>query len=371
MMVIQQAEKEGVFNREHRYKGGFAFSHLYTGLDYDGFKRFLKLSDETAESKEPVPKERIKELGELCKWLYGDNRGETIKPVIQSQNPDLALLDEILQKDVSIDALRSGLSLPHAHDVSLGEDRVFGEEAHCSRRNTILLALWFTLWRALRRRTQTCSAPPMPSPIRRTTSLHRWNGRARPARSGAARETRKMFKIGETPTLTAHPTDHADYLEIECLRQSDGNASGQDLIAALKKLADDAMEDRNTSDDRFENIVTAAFAELKCRAAHSGRGYYRYPFRVSEDDQLLDFTGTVGRREFYLFLLLATRMNMREHRVQADINGTELFEKVCCEVAKNYWGSNTEGLVFGTARRSGDDEVGNFQQAVNDLCARL
>jgi hypothetical protein len=127
MMVIQQAEAADVFHRENRYKGSFAFSHLYTGLDYDGFKRFLKLRDATADSKEPVPKDRINELGELCKWLYGDKRGDTMKPVIQSQNPDLATLDEILMKDESIDALRSGMTLALAHDVSLGEDRIFRE----------------------------------------------------------------------------------------------------------------------------------------------------------------------------------------------------------------------------------------------------
>jgi len=180
-----------------------------------------------------------------------------------------------------------------------------------------------------------------------------------------------MFKIGETPSLSADPTDHADYLEFECLRKSDGKASGQDLIAALNKLADDAVDERQISDERYENIVDAAFTELKCRSAHSGRSYYRYPFRVSEDNQLLEFTGRQGRCEFYLFLLLATRMNMKSHRVQANINGTELFEQVCCEVAKNYWGKNTEGLVFGTARRNGDDEVGNFQAAVTDLCTRI
>lgn len=180
-----------------------------------------------------------------------------------------------------------------------------------------------------------------------------------------------MFKIGETPSVTAHPIEHADYLEFECLRQTDGNASGGDLIAALKRIDDDLPDRRATSDERYESIADAAFAELKSRSEHCGVGYYPYPFKVSEDSQLLEFRKRPKRYEFYLFMLLATRMDMQADRVQAGINGTELFERVCCEVAKNYWGENSDGLVFGTARRAPGSEVGNFHTAVNDLCTRM
>ena len=90
-MVIRQAEDAGVFKREDRFKGSFSFSHLYTGLDYEGFKRFLNLKDESAESPTPVPKARMRELGELCRWLYGSKK-EGVKPLIESQNPDLSVL---------------------------------------------------------------------------------------------------------------------------------------------------------------------------------------------------------------------------------------------------------------------------------------
>ena len=126
MMVIKQAEDWGVFSRANRYKTKFAFSHLYTGLDYDGFKRFLNLKDESAEATEPVPKSKKKELGELCLWLYGDRRDDT-KPLIESQNPDLSTLDDVLMEDVAVDALRSGLPLSVAFDVSKGDARIFRE----------------------------------------------------------------------------------------------------------------------------------------------------------------------------------------------------------------------------------------------------
>lgn len=124
MMVIRQAEEAGVFRREDRFKGSFSFSHLYTGLDYEGFKRFLNLKDESAESPTPVPKARMRELGELCRWLYGSRR-EGVKPLIESQNPDLSDLDGVLQKDAAVDTLRNGLPLRVAKDVSLGDERLF------------------------------------------------------------------------------------------------------------------------------------------------------------------------------------------------------------------------------------------------------
>ena len=40
-----------------------------------------------------------------------------------------------------------------------------------------------------------------------------------------------MFKIGHAPGVHAGPIEHADFLELECLRQSDRNASGADLRA--------------------------------------------------------------------------------------------------------------------------------------------
>jgi hypothetical protein len=182
-----------------------------------------------------------------------------------------------------------------------------------------------------------------------------------------------MFKIGTTPAVTAGPLEHADFLELECLRQSDGNASGGDLRAALSRVSDDIAQDKSKADDRLEAAADAAFDELARRSRHSGTGLYIYPFDVDERTKLLQFTGRRRKAaaSLYIYLLFATRMNMRDNKMQASIDGTHLFEEVCCEVAKNYWGERTHGLVFGTARRRGGDEVGAFTAAVDDLCGRM
>jgi hypothetical protein len=124
LMVIEQAEKARVFNRNDRYKGHFAFSHLYTGLDYDGIAEFVDLRDESMESQTPVPPRKMEQLGELCGWLYGDKSLDE-PPVVQSQNPDLRRLAEVLGSPKAIDSLRARLPLTVALEVSYGDDRVF------------------------------------------------------------------------------------------------------------------------------------------------------------------------------------------------------------------------------------------------------
>ena len=53
LMVIEQAERMKVFNREDRYNRHFSFSHLYTGLGYDGIASFIGLHPEGEENVEP------------------------------------------------------------------------------------------------------------------------------------------------------------------------------------------------------------------------------------------------------------------------------------------------------------------------------
>jgi hypothetical protein len=125
-VLLEQAEKAKVWDRDDRTKSHFAFSHLYTGLGYDGFKQYLGITDTSLEERQPVPKGKLKNLGQLCVWLYGSKKLDQ-DPVIKSQNPDLRLLDEVLKSLPAIDALTSGLPLEVAHDVSQGDERIFRE----------------------------------------------------------------------------------------------------------------------------------------------------------------------------------------------------------------------------------------------------
>jgi ParB-like nuclease domain len=133
LMVIEQAEREKVYNREDNFRPRFAFSHLYTGLDYEGFSEFLQLRDDDPEAEDPVPKARKKELGELCLWLFGSKRLRR-PPVVETQNPHLRQLDAVLRNRQAVSALRDGADISAAFELTRPPTAVFEESLLKSKR---------------------------------------------------------------------------------------------------------------------------------------------------------------------------------------------------------------------------------------------
>jgi hypothetical protein len=125
LKVLEQAKKAGVFEPVDRFhqRKDFAYSHLWTGLGYEGIRNFLGITNRNRTSREPVPKEKISALGELCRWLYGNNE-EKVEPLIKSQNPNLRQLDEALRSTRGISALRRGLQLQQAVNAARGDTRL-------------------------------------------------------------------------------------------------------------------------------------------------------------------------------------------------------------------------------------------------------
>ena len=134
LMVIEQAERLKVFHRDDRWRNHFSFSHLYTGLDYDGISTFIGLRPETDEDQNPVPTANKKELGELCLWMYGSKKSEK-PPVIETQNPHLRWLDTVVSNKESIAALRDGQPLAYAYEASRPSSTVFEESLLASKRS--------------------------------------------------------------------------------------------------------------------------------------------------------------------------------------------------------------------------------------------
>ncbi|HXL25105.1 MAG TPA: ParB N-terminal domain-containing protein [Chthoniobacterales bacterium] len=126
LMIIEQAESAKLFDRSDVAKSRFHFNYVYTGMDYPGFRSFLGLERREAPERKPVPPAKLKHLGELLVWLYGSK--ELNKPsLIKSQNPDLKTLDTVLQSEKGIKALRDGLPLAVAEDISIGDERLFSK----------------------------------------------------------------------------------------------------------------------------------------------------------------------------------------------------------------------------------------------------
>ena len=134
MMVIEQAERMNVFSRQDRWRRHFAFSHLYTGLGYSGISSFLGLRPESEEDTEPVPPGNKEQLRELFLWLYGSKK-EDKPPVVQSQNPDLRRLDGVVTNREAVAALRAGVDIALAFEISRPSSNVFEESLHAAKRD--------------------------------------------------------------------------------------------------------------------------------------------------------------------------------------------------------------------------------------------
>jgi hypothetical protein len=124
LMIVEQAEDAKVFKRTDIAKNKFHFNYIYTGMDYPGIVNFLGLRSRATSPQKPVPAAKLKNLGDLMVWLYGRDSSDT-PSLIRSQNPDLKTLDTVLLTESGVKALRDGLPLSVAHDISQGDERIF------------------------------------------------------------------------------------------------------------------------------------------------------------------------------------------------------------------------------------------------------
>jgi len=134
LMVIEQAERMKVFNREDRWRNHFAFSHLYTGLEYPAISAFIGLQSVTDEDSDPVPLEKKEELREVCLWIYGSRKYD-IPPVVKTQNPHLRRLEAVVGNIEALAALRDGIDLDVAYELTRPSSTVFEESLLASKRN--------------------------------------------------------------------------------------------------------------------------------------------------------------------------------------------------------------------------------------------
>lgn len=124
LQVIEQAERVGKFDRADINAPRLYFSHLYTGLSYEGIRDFIGIKDVSEEVSNPVPDDKQDNLGELLLWLFGSASRE-VEPVIQSQNPDLRRLEAIVKNKEATYALRDSVPLIVAYDISQPKDETF------------------------------------------------------------------------------------------------------------------------------------------------------------------------------------------------------------------------------------------------------
>ena len=132
LMIVEQAEQAKVFTRSDIARNKFYFNYIYTGVDYPGIMKFLGLRPKGTTTRKPVPVSKIKNLGDLLLWLYGRESSDTAS-LIRSQNPDLKRLDNILLTKSGVKALRDGLPLSVAGDISQGDEKLFRQALQQSK----------------------------------------------------------------------------------------------------------------------------------------------------------------------------------------------------------------------------------------------
>ena len=134
--VLEQADDKGVFELSDRATPRFNFSHLYTALSRGPFMRFLGLDESWARfdpTPNPVPKEKLGNLGEVLTWLYG-SKDKDVEPVVRSQNPDIRRLAEVLENLEALSELRGSGSLVDAHLSTHPANERFSESLYRARR---------------------------------------------------------------------------------------------------------------------------------------------------------------------------------------------------------------------------------------------
>lgn len=163
------------------------------------------------------------------------------------------------------------------------------------------------------------------------------------------------------PNSKDTPYTIADFLELECL------ISGTDISSlsyrSLLSISDDELNNEGieSSDDSSVEILDSAVATCHDRYLCCPD---RYPFTTGRGSLALN-TNDTWFKDIYTFLLLATQLNMKEHRVQAELDGTQLFEEICALVAKEYYGNHSKTMVFGTSAE------GQFKDKVEKLLKKL
>ena len=129
VFVLEQAESEGLFSLADRKSPRLNFSHLYTALSRAAYMRFLGLDASWARFEpkpHPVPANRRDELREVLQWLYG-SQDRDVDPVVQSQNPHVKELGEVLESAEGLAVLRATGSLSEAVASAGAVERKFRE----------------------------------------------------------------------------------------------------------------------------------------------------------------------------------------------------------------------------------------------------
>jgi hypothetical protein len=172
-----------------------------------------------------------------------------------------------------------------------------------------------------------------------------------------------MYKFPDVPSPKADVHEIADFIEIKCIQNR--SVSAREVSSSLDILTDHDYRDGVPEDEELEPKIADTLNEIDRRYLFCGT---KYPFKVVRHGHVVTLSLAVDEiiREIYTFLLFATRLDMSNQRIQNDIDGTSLFEKLSEYVGKHYFGERAESYLFGTAFREN-----NFENKITSLIEQM
>ena len=145
-----------------------------------------------------------------------------------------------------------------------------------------------------------------------------------------------MFMLPNSRLPQAETHAVADFAELLCLEK--GQASAREIVAYLGRI-DDNDHNVGCDDDDDENaeLLDEAMNEIHGCAGACGTGY---PFQLERSGATLKYDAllTTDRGSIYVYLLLSTRLNMRDNKVHAGIDGTHLLEELAAACLEELFG---------------------------------
>ncbi|MCB0595550.1 MAG: hypothetical protein H6557_17650 [Lewinellaceae bacterium] len=175
----------------------------------------------------------------------------------------------------------------------------------------------------------------------------------------------------------------ADYIELLCLANIDGEVSIMDIIDRLAEREEDLYESdpddleemknleeedtgiptqRYKKHDKWIERVNSWFEIIKFRKQH-----YKtcYPFDIEKDDLILKYNSDNIKHKYYLFLLLCSNLFLLKKQISELISS--YFEVISLQALKNLLPTNASVVLFGSNPLNDNPRYGKTATCLNKI----